>query len=123
MPITYRIDAERRIVHTTAAGVVVDADLRQHEDLLAGDPAFEPGMVQIIDGQAIDDLKVSSAGVRSFVLHESSRHAGRFAGHRVAIVVPEDAVYGMARMYQSLSQVDVGVFRTMPEALTFLGRK
>ncbi len=122
MPITYRIDPEEGIVRTVVSGVVVDADLRGHEDQLAADPHFEPGMGQVIDGRFVEALNVSAEAVRNFVAYERSRYSARFAGHRVAIVASSDVVFGMARMYQTLSGVEVGVFRSMPEALTFLGK-
>ncbi len=121
MPITYRIDTDALLVRTTATGVVVDADLRAHEDSLAADPAFEPAMAQLVDGRTIERLEVSAAGIRQFVAHEG-RLAPRFANHRVAILASENMVYGMARMYQMLSDLNVGVFRTTVEALKFLGR-
>ena len=121
MPITYQIDTDAHLVRTVATGVVVDADLRAHEDKLVVDPAFEPAMAQLVDGRTIERLDVSAEGIRQFVLNET-RHAERLANHRVAILASENMVFGMARMYQTLSDVRVGVFRSMAEAMAFLGR-
>ena len=119
MPITYQIDPDAHLVRTTATGVVVDADLQAHEDQLAADPAFEPALAQLVDGRHIERLAVSAEGIQQFVTHEG-RHAERFANHRVAILADENVVYGMARMYQTLSGLNVGVFRTLHEAMAFL---
>ena len=121
MPISYRIDPDARLVRTVANGVLTDAELRVHKDQLAADPAFETGMHQLSDVRVIERLDVSADGVRSLVAHDA-RHAERFAGHRMAIVASEDVVFGMARMYQTMSSVEVGVFRTVDEALAFLAK-
>ena len=121
MPISYRIDAEAGLVRTVAHGVLTDADLMSMKEQLARDPAFVAGMHQLSDVRGIERLDVSADGIRSFVAHDR-RHAERFAGHRMAIVANADVVFGMARMYQTMSHVDVGVFRSVEEALAFLGK-
>ena len=121
MPITYRIDPHARLVRTTVTGVVTDADLIAHKDRLNSDPAFGPGMSELSDVTNVHRLDVTSQGVRTLVWHDD-RHSRRFAGHKLAIVANEDVVYGMARMYQTQSSADVGVFRSLQEALSFLGK-
>jgi len=122
VPISYRIDSDARLVRTVANGVLTDAELLAHKDQLAADPAFEVGMHQLSDVRGIERLDVSAEGVRLFVAHDA-RHSERFTSHRMAIVASEAVVFGMARMYQTMSGVNVGVFRTIEEALAFLGRE
>jgi hypothetical protein len=122
MPITYHIDPERRLVLTHASGILTDADLLAHKDRLARDAAFDPGMRQLSDLRAIQRLDVSAAGVRAMVDHDTA-NAPRRAGHRMALVVPTDDAFGMARMYQIMGRHEdgnVGVFRSMPEAEAWL---
>jgi len=122
MPISYRIDADARLVRTVADGVLTDAELLAHKAQLAADPAFQAGMHQLSDVRGVERLDVSADGVRSFVAHDA-QHVERFAGHRMAIVASEAVVFGMARMYQTMSSVDVGVFRNIEDALAFLGKE
>jgi hypothetical protein len=77
-------------------------------------------MSELADAREIDRFDVTPNGVQQFVSHEH-RHSERFKGHRLAIVASADVVFGMARMYQMRTSADVGVFRSMPEALDFLG--
>jgi len=121
MPITYRIDPQSHLVMTVATGVLTDAELLDHKRRLAADPAFEPGMGQLSDIRGVEQLEVTPQGVRQFVAHDRV-HAGQLEGHRLAIVAPQDLVFGMARMYQTLTDANVGVFRDVAEALAFLGR-
>lgn len=122
MPMSYRVDPERRIVLTRAWGVLTDQDVLSHKASLLSDPAVQPGMVQLSDVRDIERLDVTPAGVRAMVRHDSV-NAGRLPGHRLALVANADLVFGMARMYQQTGGHDdrgVGVFRTMEEAEAWL---
>jgi hypothetical protein len=122
MPISYRIDVDRQRVLTRAWGVLTDDDILLHKARLLADPAFRPGMRQLSDISGIDRLAVTAAGVQAMVAHDA-KHAARLQGSRLALVVPADASFGMARMYQSLGDGNaegVGVFRTIAEAEAWL---
>lgn len=122
MPLTYRIDTARRLVLTHASGVLTDADLLAHKDRLVQDAAFDPGMAQLSDIRDIERLEVTAAGVRAMVDHDNS-NAARRSGHRMALVVPKDDAFGMARMYQLMNRKEednIGVFRTMEDAAAWL---
>jgi len=123
MPIAYRIDPERQLVLTHAWGVLTDADVLAHKGKLLRDAAFDPRMPELSDIRTIERLDVTAAGVRAMVAHDSV-HAPRSPGRRLALVVPMDEAYGMARMYELMSQREdsrVGVFRTFAEAEAWLG--
>ena len=124
MPLTYRIDPARRLVLTHATGVLTDADLLAHKERLVRDPAFDPGMWQLSDIRNIERLDVTAVGVQAMVDHDNS-NAARRRGHRLALVVPADEAFGMARMYQLMhhsEEENIGVFRTMGEAEAWLAR-
>jgi len=124
MPISYRIDPDRALVLAEAWGVLTDHDILAHKTNLANDPTFAPTMAQLTDVRRIERLDVTAAGVRAMVAHDAA-HAERRAGHRLALVVPSDSAFGMARMYQLMGGQDeggVGVFRTMEEAREWLSR-
>jgi len=123
MPISYRIDPSRALVLTEAWGSLTDADILAHKDRLLKDPAFRPSMVQLSDVRRVEDLQVTRDGVAAMVQHDVT-HAVHRGGHRLAIVISLDVVFGMARMYQIMSEQNdstVGVFRTMEEAMVWLG--
>ena len=96
MPISYRIDPSRKLVLTTATGVLTDDDLIRHKQRLVADPAFQPGMRQLSDVRGVTDLQVTPLGVRLMVAADEG-HAAALAGHRLAIVVSKDLAFGMAR--------------------------
>ncbi len=122
MPISYRIDKQRRLVLTTATGVLTDEELPDHKRALIVDPEFEPGMRELSDTRTIERLSVTPAGVRKMVALDQD-HADRLGDYRLAIVALADASFGTARMYQMLTEANVqniGVFRQMEEAEKWL---
>ncbi len=122
MPISYRIDKQRRLVLTTATGVLTDEELLDHKRALIVDPEFEPGMRELSDVRTIERLSVTPAGVRKMVALDQD-HADRLGDYRLAIVALADASFGTARMYQMLTEANVqniGVFRQMEEAEKWL---
>ena len=119
MPASYSIDVARGLILTRCEGVLTDADVLGLKRDLHADPAFDPALKELTDLTAVTDLRVSSKGVASFSGFD--RDVGD--GHRIAMVVSEAVVFGMARMYQQVT-VDgdrVGVFRSLEPALDFLG--
>jgi hypothetical protein len=123
MPITYRIDQEHDVVWTNATGVLTDADLLAHKSRLINDPDFKPGLRELSDVRAVDRLEVTPNGISQFVARDKADSA-KLHDHKLAIVASADVVYGMARMYQTLSDDEtqhVMVFRTIPEATAWLG--
>ena len=122
MPIAYTIDRERGLVRTRCWGVLTDAELLEHKRQLAGDPHFSPAMPQLSDVREVEQLAVTTDGVRMMVAHDTA-NAERLDGHRMALVVASDEVFGMARMYSQRSPNGphgVGVFRSMTEAEAWL---
>lgn len=112
------------MVFTEATGVLTDGDILGHKSRLLADPAFDPSMPQISDIRGIERLDVTSAGVRAMVDHDTI-NAARRRGHRMALIVPQTAVFGMARMYELMGQGaddSVGVFRTAEEAYLWLAQ-
>jgi hypothetical protein len=123
MPIAYRIDTERRLVLTRAWGALTDADILDHKAQLANDPHFHPTMLQLSDVRAVERLDVTTDGVMAMVAHDATNYH-RVAGHRMALVVGSDEVFGMARMYglrRGAAGEDVGVFREVADAEAWLG--
>jgi hypothetical protein len=122
MPISYRIDSSRGLVLTEAWGILTDADILDHKDRLLKDPAFDPSMAQLSDVRRVEDLRVTRNGVAAMIQHDVGNAAYR-EGHRLAIVISLEVAFGMARMYQIMSEQRenaVGVFRTMHEAMAWL---
>ena len=123
MPISYRIDPARNLIFTTASGILTDDDILELKRRLTADPEFNADMRELSDVRAVTDLRVTTQGVRRMVALDSM-HSSRLDGYRLAIVAGEDAIFGMARMYQMLTEDNVphvAVFRDPDTATRWLG--
>lgn len=118
MGASYRLDADRRLVLTTLAGVVTEDDLDGLENTMSKDPAFDPTWPVLVNATHLDPAAISAEGLRYRAAQVRPLH------HRVAVVAPADVVFGLARMFQMLTEGNgnqIEVFRTPREALAWLG--
>ena len=118
MPLTYVIDASRRIVVARASGVLTEDDLRSTRMLMQGDPAFNRNFAQLFDLRAATALNVSVPAMAR--LAASSAFA---PGVRRAFVGITDAQYNMAWTFAMLSEPHdqlVHVFRDIAVAEAWL---
>jgi hypothetical protein len=118
MPLTYMIDASRRIIVARASGILTEDDLRSVRMLMQGDPAFNRNFGQLLDLRAATEVIVSVPAMAR--LAASSAFA---PGVRRAFVGISDAQYNMAWMFAMLSEPHnqlVHVFRDIAVAEAWL---
>ncbi len=127
MPIQHRIDHERRIVFATGHGEMTDEDLFRYQREVWSDPALA-GYDEVVDMSDVTSIPVASGRRAPELAEFAARMDAPGTSARLAIVAPSDFVYGMARMYatyrgmQSGGTKQVEVFRSMAEAMAWLGR-
>jgi hypothetical protein len=119
MPCCYKIERERRLVMSTGYGVVRREDLLDHQNQLLADPDFDPEFSQLMDFGHMTKLEVTAVDVHLFA--EKNIFA---PGARRAIVVRDDAGYGLARMFESMrnakGEQGIRVFRRLEEGLEWV---
>jgi hypothetical protein len=119
MRVEVKVDAQARIAILEVIGELGDQDLLALADRLEKAPRVESDFSFLIDLRQADGRTVTSAGVsalagRSLVVSRASRRA---------VVVPSELGFGMARMYELLSEQRGGgprVFRDYDEALRWV---
>ncbi|MGA7794608.1 MAG: hypothetical protein WCA19_16350 [Candidatus Acidiferrales bacterium] len=116
MPASYHIDKARRLVVSTASGLVTAADLLAHQRRLLGDPDFDPECSQIVDCTAATGIDFSPEEVRSVAATTI------FSAHsRRAVLVTTDEQFGFASMFKMMREAQgeygIRVFRDRSEAL------
>ncbi len=120
MPVTYRIDVAAGIVYSEAHGRVTDDDLVDHQSRLQSDPDFRPDLRQLFDFRGVEAVEVTTHGIRR--LAERQRFG---PGSKRAFVTSREVVYGLARMYQAMTDPAPGlveIFRDdMDQARKWLG--
>ncbi len=121
MPIRYRVDHARGIVHTTLEGEISAEDLWQHATALASDPDTRE-CNELADLTGITGATASAGDVRAMGMQllksDTNRPGGKFA-----MVAPTDVSFGMARLYQAHREhpsIEIRVFREREEALAWL---
>jgi len=125
MPATYAIDPARGLVRITQSGRVTVEDSAMVVAALAVDPCWDPALHFLIDMTPVETVAITFADMHAHTARLARGPLRRGPQARSAVVAPGDVCFGTARMFQSLSADGdddrVGVFRTLDEALAFLG--
>jgi len=119
MPAFYKIDKERRLVLSTASGVVTLADAVSHMERLSKDPDFDPSFSQISDFTHVTRIEISSDEIRRLAQRTI------FSAHsRRAFIAPDETIFGIGRMFEILRGLEgekgIRIFRTLEQALDWV---
>jgi hypothetical protein len=121
MPVTYRIDQERRRISTTCVGDVSFQEVMDHFAALETDPHCPERLDVLLDLTTTTSLpdaeQVRAVGAR---IGETRRRV-RFGA--CAIVTDRDAMFGMSRMLEVLAEPhfkSTSVFRKLEDAERWL---
>ena len=117
MPFSLHADERTHLLHVRAIGRVCDADVTDLRDRMNHEDAFVTGWPILCDCSAIAGLSISSSLIESLAKTSRARH------NFVAIIAPRVAAFGLARMYQILSDPEyerIQVFAKTSEAKAWL---
>ena len=120
--ITFEIARDQNIRVATFRGIIRDEDLLGTYGAVLADPSYDPSFHDLVDLTAVTSFDVSSEGVRQ--LADGFRATDALGLHtRLAIVAPNDALFGMSRMYGILrddAPEEIQVFRNRTDATAWL---
>jgi hypothetical protein len=126
MPIEYLIDHDRKLVLAKARGTVTDQDVfgYQREVWSRDDVA---GYDELVDMSEVEHIALPSVDRVRELASLSVHMDAPSLSSKLAIIAPQDVAFGLGRMFatyremgaQSTKQVEV--FRSLGEALAFLG--
>jgi hypothetical protein len=125
MPINYTIDREHRVVIATAHGALTAEDIFGYQKSVWSQPDVA-GFDELVDMTRVHHI-VEPSAERIQDLAKLSAGMDAPAKSRFAIVAPDDLAFGLGRMFASFRRIEeastksVGVFRTLDQALAFLG--
>jgi len=128
MPLTYRIDAKHELVIARGSGILKDHEVFGYQQEVWSRPEVA-GFDELIDMSAVTQILVPSLERVEDLAKLSARMSRGAPQSRMAIVAPDDLSFGLGRMFDMCRGTvapglkPVGVFRTMPEALAWLGIK
>ncbi len=121
MPVVYQIDHANRRIHTRCIGPVTLLEVLQHFGDLVRDPESPEWMDVLLDLSEMTSLPTS--GQLSAVATEIARVSPRVQFHNCAVIAPDDALFGMSRVFGVLSEnyfAATQVFRTTDEGTKWL---
>jgi hypothetical protein len=118
MAVQYEIDSANRVVRTTFTGIVEHQDPAAYALRLRDDPAFDPGLSELISFEAWSEIRLSFWDFRGDLDPFSK-------ASKCAIVAGTDqTIYGIARMFQTVrDDRRVKIFPTQDEAEAWLEKK
>ena len=119
MPFFYKIDKPRRLVMSTAAGVLTKAEVLSLQDQLRKDPDFDPTFSQLSDLTHVTDIDITGADMR-----ELAARTAFSPKSRRAVIASNDLAYGLARMFEQFRETKgdqgIRVFRKLEDALDWV---
>ena len=119
MPAFYKIDKERKLVLSSASGVLTREDAMGHQSRLSQDPDFDPSFSQLWDFTHVTKVDLTPDDVRL----AAKKSIFSPQSHR-AVVVKDDLQFGLARMFEIHRELagekGIRVFRKIEEALDWV---
>ncbi len=126
MPIEYTIDHDRRLVRVKVCGTLADGEVFGYQREVWSRPEVA-GYNELIDMNEAQRIEVPSPERVRELASLSASMDDRASASKLAVVAPGDLAFGLGRMYEAHRNLNVhstktvAIFRTMPEALTWLG--
>lgn len=123
MPITYRVDDERRLVLTTAHGELTQQELQTYVGMVLSDSDIQPGFDELGDLTLVTRVNVSTADIIRVAdaIGEVGRHVKET---KTALVAPDRIVEEISTLYELFRTsvpATVKLFPSMTEARAWLG--
>ena len=111
MPVTYKIEADKRTIRTTCTGFVTLDEVIDHFRTLRQDPDCADHLNVFLDLSEVDSLP--GTGQISTVINEVKKLRGRVRFGACAILATRDALFGMMRVFEVMGEEYFRVMRTL----------
>lgn len=128
MPLSYKIDTEHRLVLANATGILTIDDIFAYQRDAWSRPELR-GFNELVDMTGVESVNPPAADqLRAFSEFAATMDA-MIGESNLAIIAKGDLDFGLARMFQAFREMNpdskkiVSVFRSMNDALDFLGIK
>jgi hypothetical protein len=119
MPAFYHIDKDRKLVMSTASGVLTRNDISTHMMNLLKDPDFNPAFSQLADFTHMTGREFTADDIRDF-----ARTNVFSPNSRRAFIVADDETESLAEMFAILRDVagerGIRIFRTLEEGIDWI---
>ena len=126
MPIEYRIDHERRVIIAKGKGAFTSEDMFQYQHEAWSQPGVA-GYNELVDMTDVTEIVDPSVDDIRRLVELSASMDPPDSHARFAIAAPNKLMFGLGRMYEAYRELQpqstkvVRVFKTVREAMDFLG--
>jgi hypothetical protein len=126
MPIDYEIDHARRVVMARAHGELTTQDVFGYQSTVWSRPDVA-GFGELMDMSAVMRIDLPTVEEVKKLARLAVEMDAPATKSKFAIFAPQDLAFGIGRMFAAYRSLDdrsakqVGVFRSLAEALAFLG--
>jgi hypothetical protein len=110
VPVTYKIEADKRTIRTKCIGFVTLDEVIDHFRTLQQDPDCPDRLNVFLDLSEVDSLP--GTGQISAVINEVKKLRGRVRFGACAILATRDALFGMMRVFEVMGEEYFRVMRT-----------
>jgi len=124
MAIESHVRAEDNLVVLTHVGKIGDDEFLAFYNRFFKSDTFKPPMNMLVDLRKADSSPRSAEVLRRFAEFLQAERPDITSHTKVAVVAPKDLSFGLARMYEALSDSvpwNFVVFRAMDAALAWIG--
>jgi len=128
LPIEFDIDHERRLVTARGRGTVTHEDVYAYQVRVWG-KADVVGYDELVDMSGVEEISIPSMDSIPRLADLAARMDPPDMSSKLAIVAKDDFAFALGRMYETYRGLDprstkeARVFRSLPEALAYLGSK
>lgn len=125
MPCSYFIDKDLGTAFLTSSGKISQQELKERAISLIHDPDWQPGFNILTDYSEASLTDLNYEKIKELVEYQI-QVAHKVGSGKCAVVAPQALEFGMARIWESLSDnnpLSIKVFNNTSDALNWLGIK
>jgi hypothetical protein len=125
VPIVFWTSLELDLLLTRCWGPIAMDDFRQALSRLKSDRHYKPGRTELTDLTGAHQVDANFGNLWSVLNDVNNQVPGTTVRTRTVLILPDEAMYGVGRMYQSLAEnsdgIEVEIHRSADAALAALG--
>jgi hypothetical protein len=125
MPIEFSTCLERDFLFARWSGVITFEQILEVFESYKNDVHYVPGRTEFVDLSAVEDLDINYRLMQTLLREVNNQAPGIQVKTRTVIFAPDDIIFGLARMYETLAELAEGIevfaFTAESEALAHAG--
>lgn len=109
MPIAFWTSLDRDLLYARWSGTVTMAEFRANYHAYLADRHYRAGRPELIDNSRLENFEGGFNAIRNALALVNAAGQGKTVHTRTVAYTPRTSMYGVARMYQQLAELDGGI--------------